>query len=73
MAKPVGISIRNLGLRQYLNANKDDHRGLGYKEFVTLYSAAHQNLTNLSRAFNVSRPTIMKWVDIYKEELDKKK
>lgn len=68
MTKSIGISIRDIGLKKYLDAHKAEHRGMGYKEFVTLHKDAKQNITNLARAFNISRPTIMKWIDIYKEE-----
>lgn len=40
---------------------------MGYTEFKSLLDAK-VNLTNLARAFNVSRPTIIKWIDIFKEE-----
>lgn len=60
-------SIKDVGLELFLNSSKEKHNNMGYTEFKSLLDAK-VNLTNLARAFNVSRPTIIKWIDIFKEE-----
>lgn len=59
--------IRKDGLKKYLNRTKGDHQKLGYTEFVTLVTS-EVNISNLARAFSVSRNTVRKWVEIYHEE-----
>ncbi len=62
--------IRDVGLPTFLNETKDKHNGFGYDHFAVMANSG-VNSSNLARAFNVTRQTINKWLDIYKEEQGK--
>ena len=60
-------SIRAVGLKAYLNRTADKHDGYGYVEFKK-YLDRGWGPTALARLFLVSKNTMLKWVDIYREE-----
>jgi hypothetical protein len=67
------MSLRKLGMRPYLDSTALAHNGFDYNDFCVMYNA-HVNPANIARAFNVrTRETIVHWIKIYKEELNKKK
>ena len=59
-------SIKDIGLKQYLDDTADKHNGFDYATFVKL--AAHEGVTTLARTYAVSRLTMYKWQKIYHEE-----
>lgn len=66
-------SIRSIGLRAFLDKSKDKHKGKGYLDFVRYIEFAREyenspSPLKMSRVFNVSRPTMEKWLVIYNEE-----
>lgn len=61
MPRFIPMSIEKEGLEAFLNAKADQHNGLGFREFDIMVKA-NVNMANLARAFNVSRPTIEKWM-----------
>lgn len=63
----VPPSIRSQGLQIFLDTNAEKHNGLGYKQFY-LFLESKVNITNIARAFKVSRPTAVNWLEIYHEE-----
>ena len=60
------MSIKERGLDNYLNETADIHNGFGYEIFLKLVD--HQDVSNLARAFRVSRNTMTKWVRVYKQQ-----
>lgn len=68
MPKTKPISIRSMGLQEYLDSTALAHNGQGYKEFC-FYIKHRVPHSAIGRMFNIgNRRTIGKWVDIYKEE-----
>lgn len=67
MRRFIPPSIRTVGLKVYLNNTVGEHDGYDYDTFVKEIKKG-QNATALSRMFTVSRPTIEKWISIYREE-----
>lgn len=68
MTKYTPPSIKSQGFENFLNKHAGQHRGFGYQIFVILYRDARLNITNLARAFNVSRETIKKYIAHYEDE-----
>lgn len=73
MPRFVPISIEKQGLEAFLNSKADEHRGLGFREFNILAQLDKKgkrivNTSNLARAFNVSRPTMERWLEIYQQK-----
>lgn len=66
------ISIREEGLKKYLNRTKALHDGYDYKQFVKEYEKG-QNSSALARMFNVSRNTMLKWRKVYESEKTRQK
>jgi transposase len=60
-------TIRSIGLKRYLNRTADRHKEHGYRDFVAEVKDG-QSVTALAVMFKVSRPTIYKWLAIYKTE-----
>ena len=60
-------SIRKLGLKKHLEATKTIHNNFGYDNFVVML-ASGVNVSNIAKAYNVDRRTVVKWLQIYKEE-----
>ena len=62
-------SIKAKGLESYLNGTAADHNGKNYDDFVW-YMVLPKPLTisSLAKIFNVTDPTMRKWVDIYEAE-----
>lgn len=66
-------SIRKRGLKDYLNSTTTDHNGRGYDDFhrcITVGDEFGEPIAarKLARIFNVSRPTVEKWLSIWREE-----
>ena len=64
-------SIASEGLKQYLDRTRHLHNGKGYDEFKAMLTDTSKNKpskTQLSREMGVSRPTISKWITIYRME-----
>jgi hypothetical protein len=65
-------SIKNIGLKNYLDQTAEQHNGYGYDFFRKSIEVPVPPTTNsLARTFNVSRLTMGKWLSIYKEEQKK--
>jgi len=60
-------SIRDIGLKAYLDDTSLEHDGFGYLVFVKL-NRSGLTPADIARAFKVSRQTAWKWVKIYGEE-----
>lgn len=66
-------SIRVIGLERHLEATKSQHNDRDYAELVK-YIKTFQDMgeplpiMKMARAFNVTRVTIEKWLNIYDEE-----
>jgi hypothetical protein len=58
-------SIKDISLEKYLDGNYREQGG--YAEFVALIKARATKVS-IARRFGVSRPTMDKWVTIYKEQ-----
>lgn len=67
MPRHIPPSIKKVGLKVYLNETAPEHDGYNYDNFVREIKK-DQNPTALARMFTVSRPTIEKWISIYREE-----
>lgn len=63
MTKP---SITAIGLETYLAQTADRHNGLNYTDFVKWVDKLPTFA--LAKMFNVSRPTMYKWVAIYEQD-----
>ena len=66
-------SIRNIGLRNHLEATKAEHNNRGYAEFVKYLELGEEYgeplpVVKLARAFSVTTRTLEKWLIIYHEE-----
>lgn len=66
-------SIRAKGLATHLDETKDQHNGRGYADFLKFVISGDQfgepiPVLKLARLFNTTRPTMEKWLVIYKEE-----
>lgn len=66
MTKKKLSSIANLGLQRYLDETQVDHNWLGYYHFK-LFLEKRVAQTAMSRLFGVNYRTIIKWINIYKE------
>jgi hypothetical protein len=65
-------SLREIGLKEYLNSSRIQHNNMGYSEFINLHKAGLKGMT-LARAMGVKSPkTVNKWLEIYHEEQAKK-
>ena len=66
------MSLRRIGIKDYLNSTAMQHNGFDYDDFCKLYNAK-VNPSNLARAFNLkTRETVLHWIQIHKEELKNK-
>lgn len=66
-------SIRNIGLEKHLESTRKIHNGKGYTELVKYIEFGKEMgeplpIMKMARAFNVTRVTIEKWLNIYEEE-----
>ena len=66
-------SIREKGLRSYLDSTTGKHNDRGYDDFHRCITAGDEfgepiAARKLARIFNVSRPTVEKWLSIWREE-----
>jgi hypothetical protein len=60
-------SIEEIGLDIYLDSRKEDHNDFGYHEFMKMVEN-EVNPTNIAKAFNVDRRTVIKWVQVYNQD-----
>lgn len=60
-------SIQEIGLKEYLSRTSNQHMHFGYDAFVAMVEQ-DVNPTNIARAFNVDRRTVVKWLEVYKKE-----
>ena len=66
MARYIPPSIKDLGLKTYLDNTAHKHNNMGYEQFC-LFLTSRMNITSISKAFGVSRATGVKWLKIHKE------
>lgn len=66
MIKP---SIKNMGLKGYLESTTVMHNGLGYGEFVARIKLESPK-TKIAKKFKVEKKTIYRWIEVYEEELN---
>lgn len=75
MVRHKRISINEYGgILPYLDATKDRHKGYGSEDLVKNWNngeGRHMNVQNLAVMFNVSRPTIIDWLNRLKQEVAK--
>lgn len=58
-----------MGLENYLESTKSLHNGQGYDNFLFYMRLPKRPSTSsLARIFNVTDPTMHKWIDVYKLE-----
>ncbi|GAC1503492.1 MAG: hypothetical protein NVS1B10_08610 [Candidatus Saccharimonadales bacterium] len=69
MARPD--SIREIGLKTYLDDHKKDHNGFGYATFIT-FVKSDMSITSMSKAYKVSFSTMTRWLSVYYEEAGQK-
>jgi hypothetical protein len=67
------ISIKDLGLKKYLNSTAADHDGFKYADFVKYHDERGWGPVALARLFLVTKNTMIKWIKIHKEETSKHK
>lgn len=66
-------SIRVIGLEKHLETTRGQHNNRGYAELVKYIDFGKEMgeplpIMKMARAFNVTRVTIEKWLNIYDEE-----
>lgn len=63
-------SIKGIGLERYLYRTAAKHNGLTYKDFVFYMTLKKRpSASSLAGIFNVTDPTMRKWIGIYEEEV----
>lgn len=60
-------SLESEGVKLWLDSTKSKHNDLGFKEFK-LFLKTKVNITNIARAFGVSRPTAVNWLETYNRQ-----
>ena len=69
MPNQLSVSIEKTGLKNYLEATKDDHNGEGYDRFLFYLRPEFKlKFTTIGRLMNVSRNTIRKWAAVHGKE-----
>ena len=66
-------SIRDVGLESYLNDTAKIHNDRNYDDFIRLLTVGDEfgdpiPKRKLARIFKVSRPTVEKWISIWREK-----
>jgi len=60
-------SIEELGLKRFLNLTQADHNDLGFQQFDTMIKTGLLKKTQIAESFNITTPTLYKWLEYYKK------